>query len=105
MLTLETNSASFEQNPCGLGEKSVQHQMSVRADEIRVAACEPNFLSCGGKNSAISGKSQYTAVACSLTPDARIHIVQPDLRSERAVDVPSEPDQVCHEVANDINIL
>ncbi|KAG1348249.1 hypothetical protein COCNU_06G020780 [Cocos nucifera] len=103
----ETNPGPFEQNPCGLGENSAQHQMSVRVGEIMGAACQPNILSCRDKSSELLGKSQYTDVACSLTPDASIHILPPTLTrsSEAAVDVPFEPDQVCHEAANDINIL
>ncbi|XP_008796761.2 uncharacterized protein LOC103712121 [Phoenix dactylifera] len=103
----ERNSGLFEQSPCGLGENSAQHEMSVRVGEIKGAACEPNILSCGNMNSEVLGKSQYTDVACSLTPDASIHIFQPNLTrsSEPAVDVPFEPDRVCYEAANDISIL
>lgn len=34
---------SFEQNPCGLGESAVQHQMSVRVGETKGDACGQNI--------------------------------------------------------------
>lgn len=39
----ETDSVSFEQNPCGLGESAVQHQMSVRVGETKGDACGQNI--------------------------------------------------------------